>query len=254
VVSMSPEGWEPFQSKDFGFRSDSALTESKLRTMADDFGLPPPVDCLTEASRRSLAIDLELQQIRQRVMAVLEGQMSMGPDLAEHWTSATNSRQIGEWAERLSADAVRAEFGLVIHIRGFRRLDSDTDTTERTKRVAHHKVIRETADRDAAYALEYERQEREVLDKNRLGALASLGHREREALEDPSSPEGEEVARRVREELASDERRPRLSSERSSLALSTKPAASVQKELPWLPTSTTASQDGTAQDRPAGSV
>jgi hypothetical protein len=163
--------------------------------------------------------------------------MAMGPDLAEHWTTASNGKQISAWAEKLATDAIGVEFGLSIALRGFRRLDTNADVTAQISRDAHHAVVREAARGDAENALQYERDERKALDKNHLDLIASLGRREKEALDDPESKDGDTVAERLRKELQRGATRPRLTSERASAALKPQPSALAAKELPWAPRS-----------------
>ena len=127
VVDMTATGWEQFENKDFGYRSESTLTETRMRAMATRLEVQVPPGAWSAEERRSIAIMLELADIRQRVKNVLEGRMAMGPDLAQHWTNASNDSQIVAWAERLAGDAIRKEFGLSIEVRTLRRLDTDAD-------------------------------------------------------------------------------------------------------------------------------
>lgn len=236
VVSMLETGWEPFQSKDFGYRSDSAVTEQRMRLLAERLQVQVSSGVWSDDDRRSIAVDLEMAEIRQRVGNILEAKMSMGPDLAEHWTTAKNSQQIGDWATRLAADAIGAEFGLVIEVRAFRRLDTETDTTAQITREAHHAVVRAAARGDAESALAHERQEREVLDANRIKLIQGLGRRERDALDDPDSEEGREVAEQLRRDLQKSVLRPRLNSDRALEALAPRGnLAATTAQLPWAP-------------------
>lgn len=235
VVDMTANGWQQFESKDFGYRTDSTLTEMRMRAMATRLEVPILPGEWSAEERRSVAIMLELADIRQRVKNVLEGRMAMGPDLAQHWTSASNDTQIVAWAERLAGDAIRKEFGLSIEVRALRRLETDADVTALTTRKAKHAVVREAALDEARLALEHERKEREVLDSNRIALIKGLGAREREALDDPESSEGREVAERLRRELDKGTRKPRLSAERASSALAPKSAPTTRDDLPWLP-------------------
>lgn len=244
VVGMTDSGWEPFQSKDFGYRADSPFNEQRMRDVARRLSVEVPAASWSDAERRGVAIDLEMADIRQRVKNVLEGQMAMGPDLALHWTSARNNVQISDWAEGLAAKAIGDEFGLSIEVRAFRRLDTDADLTAQTTRRAKHEVVRRAALDDANLALEHERDERTVLDSNRIELLKGLGRRERDALDDPDSEEGNEVAERLRRDIDKGARRPRLTSERASSALAPRQTPSARNDLPWLP----APDDGPGSD------
>lgn len=241
VIGVVQTGWESFQSKDFGYRSDSHLTEQRMHALADQLHVHVPTGSWSDAERRSIAVDLELTEIRQRVVGVLEGQMSMGPDLAEHWTNASNSKQISAWAETLAANAINAEFGLAIKIRGFGRRETATDITAQTTRDVHHTVVREAARRDAENVLEYEAQKRNALDKKDLALIETLGRRERDAVDDPESEEGKAVTERVQAELKSGANRPRHSSADALAALKSNLNHSV-KELPWVITTSESSQ------------
>lgn len=250
VVGMEEAGWEPFESKDYGYRNESQMPEPRMRQLAARLEVKVPDAAWTAEERRNVAIDLELADIRQRVKHVLEGRMAMGPDLALHWTTAKNSAQIVQWAERLAGEAIGAEFGLSIKVRALRRLDTDADITALTTRRAKHHVVREAALDEAKLALDHEREEREALDANRVALIKGLGRREREALDDPESEEGKEVAERLRRELEKDARRPRLSSQRASSALAARPAPAAGSDLPWLPAPDDAA-DSRSGERPA---
>jgi hypothetical protein len=234
VVGMVNDGWEQFESKDFGYRDESPLTDARMRDLASRLKVLIDNGPWSKEERRNIAIELELADICQRVKNVLEGRMAMGPDLTLHWTNAKNDARISEWAERLACEAIGREFGLSIEVRAFRRLDTDADISALTIRKAKHHVVREAALDEAKLALDHEREEREMLDTNRIALIKSLGQREREVLDDPDSEEGKAVAERLRRELEKATKRPRLSADRASLALAPrqKPAASV--DLPWL--------------------
>jgi hypothetical protein len=235
VVGMTGSGWEQFESKDFGYREGSSYTPARMRETAQRLKLGIAEGDWSREERRSVAIDLEMADIRQRVKNVLEGRMAMGPDLALHWTNAKNDAQISEWAERLAREAISREFGLSIEVRAFRRLDTDADLTALATRQAKHHVVREAALDEAKRALDHERAEGEVLDFNRIALIKTLGSRERAALDDPESEEGKVVAEQLRRELEKGMQHPRLSAKRASSALAQRQAPVSGTDLPWLP-------------------
>jgi len=238
VVGMTANGWPAFESKDFGFRTDSQFSPERMLAMAEGrLAQAPRGVPSSDEDRHALAVDLELAEVRDRVVATLEAAMSMGPDLARHWTSAANSKRIGEWAQALASDAIASEFGLSIALRGFRRLDTDTDITAKIERGARHQIVRESAQEEARIALEYEKKKRDVLDRNELSRYEELGRREIEALGDPLDPEHESVLERAKEEAAKAGRSSRLTPDRaaSRLRAPSVRSKSNQQALPWEP-------------------
>lgn len=239
VVSMLPSGWESFQSKDFGYRADSAMTELRMRALAEQLQVQVPSSGWSNAERRSIAVDLEMAEIRQRARNVLEAKMSMGQDLAEHWTTEKHSKLISDWATHLTTQAIGDEFGLMIEMRAFRRLETETEVTAQITRETHHAVVRTAARGDAESALAHERRERDVLDTNHIELLKSLGRRERDALDDPDSEEGRQVAEQLRRDVKEGSRRPRPTSDRALEALAPRSNPTrTTAQLPWMPEET----------------
>lgn len=249
VETMTPTGWEAFESKDFGYRSDSSVPEYRMRALAQQRGVAAPAGTLADAERRNLAIDLELAEIAHRVTATLEGKMAMGQHLSQHWTTADHDQDIRDWAEMSAVKEIADEFGLVVKFYAFRRLDTNADITAQTKRLAHHEHVRAAALADAAHALNAKREEREVLDRNRIGAIEALGKREREVLGDPDHPEGEAAAERLRQDIERGARHPQLTAERAAAALKFKPKTGPDeaRKLAWAPSPP---QPDTSHDTP----
>jgi uncharacterized protein with GYD domain len=199
VTGMADNGWAQFEGKDFGFRLDSQWSENRLRQMAEKSGVPLSSDM----DRRALAIELELIDIRDRVVATLEGAMAMGPALARHWTNWQSSQEISDWAQEMAERAIAAEYGLTIALRGFRRLDTHTETTLRAQRQAKHVQLRKVAEEAAQNEIAHQQAIRGVLDLNQVDMLTRLGQLERQALADESDP----THQQVREKVARDAQR-----------------------------------------------
>jgi hypothetical protein len=139
VIRMSTTHWEQFEGKDFGFRADSRVTEFWMRQQATARGVAvADVSPLPITDRQALAIELELWEIRDRVVRTLTESLSKVPDLAVSWRTPQESRQIIERAQGLAMQAVEAEFGLVTALRGVQREDTDAEEVARLRRKRQH--------------------------------------------------------------------------------------------------------------------
>ncbi len=226
ITGMAENGWAQFEGKDFGFRQDSPRSEALLRTQADEIGVP-----LSAAmERRELAIELELAHIRDRVIGTLEGAMAMGPGLARHWTDWKSSEKISAWATDLSTAAIADEYGVTIALRAFRRLDTDTETTARTLRLARHEQLRQVASEESRAEIAHQHALRQVADANQLALLTSLGRTDKLALDD-MDPEMIERVRRDAERI--EQARRSVGSEAKALMPPPAERRTTSAELPW---------------------
>jgi hypothetical protein len=234
VTGMTEDGWSQFEGKDFGFRADSLWSESRLRQLADSRDLsvsPPP---LLPSDRRTLAVDLELADIRERVVATLEGLMSMGPDLARHWTDWKNNREITEWAQEMAEQAIADEFGLKIALRAFRRLDTEAETTVRVQRNARHIQLREVAKEVARKEIEHQEALRGVINDKQVEKFRRHAQLENQALSDESDPMHETIRQKVMQEserIEAEQRR--VGAEAATVLPAKKPPRDPNGQLPW---------------------
>lgn len=235
VTGMTDEGWSQFESKDFGFRADSHWSEARLRQLASAQSLTLPSQTpLPSGERRALAVELELTEIRDRVMGTLQGSMSMGPELARHWTQWDSNRDISDWAQKMAERAIAAEFGLLIALRGFRRLDTQTEVTQRMQREAKHAQLREVALESARKEIEFQERLRGVVDENQVELLKRHGELERQALSDEGDAHHQAVRDRMTTEAQRlNEAQRRIGTDAAALLPSKRSAGRGAQALPW---------------------
>lgn len=186
VTGMAEDGWERFESKDFGFRSDSIWTLPKLWQRAEAQGIVIPRDSGThDLDRHAVAIELELLEIRARVISTLTEALSKGADLANRTRTHEGSKDLAESAERLARDAIQREFGLIVSIRGIMRADTDSEKTVQARRSAMHELLRERAHLDK----EFELRKTQVSNDASIKRLEELHDMELTLLTHSSDPE-----------------------------------------------------------------
>lgn len=201
VLAMGRDGWETFESRDFGFRRDSVFwTSSELAAFEQQLG-PGVVatDADRERERQAYAVRRELTKIAARITSLLQDALKALPDLAVRSRDYKNLRNLEQQAFKLVRNEIEDEFGLVIRLRKFERQDT---ATERSNALIHdhmHATIHKRAGADANHALEMadtERSHREERKQTLLGRLADLSDRH----EDDPTRKSDEAA--IRAELA----------------------------------------------------
>lgn len=237
VTGMTEAGWPQFESKDFGYRQDTQHSEARLRDKAGARGLSLPTRTpMPREDRRALAIELELAEIRDRVVSVLEGEMSMSAELAHHWTNADNSEEIAEWAEKMAQKAILNEFGLQIALRGFRRLATESDITLRVQNDAKHAQLREVAKDMAIKEIGHQQALRDVVNENQLGLLRRHALIQNQALSDEFDPKHADVLQRIQTESERIETLQRSAGTDAAAILPNKPmheTALTKARMPW---------------------
>ncbi len=154
ITGMLEKGWDKFEGKDFGFRADSNWTDERLTAAATSLPRSFPLgNSLSITERRALAIFLELDEIRARVVSVLREKLSKVPNLGRQWTTVERSADIERSIQNVAKAAVAAEFGLAIELRGVMRQDTDTEITNARTRSAKHDLLRSAATIDVQAAL-----------------------------------------------------------------------------------------------------
>lgn len=242
VTGMSDQGWERFEAKDFGYRQDTHLTEARLRRMAlaQDLAVTD-AQPLPLIDRHMLAVDLELIEIRDRVVSALQESLSKVAGLAALWRSMSNSKGIIDRAQVIAGDAVAAEFGLSVALRGVRRGNTDGEQTNLARRQARHDLLREQARLDIVSELDTRKQ----LDEDRLKLLQAAGHKDRDALDDELHAQHDQVRQRAARAVDNAAAVPRLTSRDALGVLPKRRATPGNAQLPW-------ETDAPVGDVPAG--
>jgi hypothetical protein len=231
VTGMAELGWERFEAKDFGYRQDTHLTEARLRQHAHAQALNvSAVQPMPRDERRLLAIDLELIEIRDRVVNALQEVFSKVVDLAMHWRSLKGSQSIIKEAQRIAERTVADEFGLSVALRGMRRNNTEGEQVNQVRRSAGYDLLRQQAQQD----IEQEMSARRLLDADQLALLKDAGRKDRDALDDEMHPRHDEVRQRAGGAQGRSDGAPRLTTQ-DALNLLPKRRASATKpgQLPW---------------------
>ena len=232
VVDLATEGWAQFEGKDYGYRQDTQWTPARLKRLAEQGGVIIPDD----ADRKTFAIELELAEIKARVIKTLEGAMAKGPDLAKHWRDWNNSQEIETWAKELARRAIAQEFGLAVELRAFRRLDTLTETTLRIQRETRHELLRKSAVEAAQNEITHQQALDQLMDQNQLDRLKRHGQGERQALTDESDPQHQTARDKAALEADRLEKvRRGVSAGAQALLPPQKKRASSATPLPWKP-------------------
>lgn len=183
VLGMGQDGWEKFESKDFGFRRDSLRWTPSQRA---EFERELQADRVSseedrERARKARAVRHELAAIASRIAGVLHDALKSLPDLAQRSRDYQGLRNLQQRAFELIKGPIEDEFGLVIKLRKFERQDTATELTNALIHEKKHQAIRQRAESDAEHALEmssiqrkHDQSRKEML----LGRLSDLKDRE----------------------------------------------------------------------------
>ena len=231
VTGMPQLGWGSFEAKDFGFRDDTRLTEARMRQQAQKRSLTvSEISPLPTAERHALAIDLELLEIRDRVVNTLREVMSKVNNLVAHWRTVEASRHFISEAEKVASQAIEREFGLSIALRGVVRDDSITEGTALLKLQKANVMVRNLLDQD----VDRETTLGEMRGKHAVAMVTNAGFKELEALDNEGHLQHSQVRNEVQQKLSVDSASTRLTAD-SAVELLKQPAV-VQKaaKLPSL--------------------
>lgn len=201
VLAMGRNGWETFESKDFGFRRDSGFwTPSRWDEFQKQIG---PGIVITsddrERERQAYAVRKELEAIAGRITSLLTDALKSLPDLALRSRDYKNLRNLESWASNLVLGKIEDEFGLVIKLRKFERQDTATELSNAVIHSEKHKAIRGRAAADAQHALamaDVDRNHRQSRKQLLLDRLSDLNDRD----PDDATRKADETA--IRAELA----------------------------------------------------
>jgi len=230
VTGIAKTGWECFEAKDFGYRSDTCIGETKLRQMAAarrlDVSATSP---LSTDERRSLAIELEMLDIRDRVVSTLAESMSKVKNLAVNWRTIERSADFIRWANEICTQAVEREFGLSIALHGVSRSDTDTETTAKLRQGGTNELARGLLQKDINHALEV----RDKANVHELQLVTNAGDTDLQALLDENHERHAEVRDAARARLTISTSTPRLTAESIEEGLA-QPEPDADEALPWL--------------------
>ncbi len=180
-IARDEMAWLRFQSGNFGYRRDSPRTLDDMRAQARRRGV---VD-VDANNRRSLAVAIEVAEIRERAMATLRNGMAMQSNFARFWSSAENAAAIERWANDLVAHAIAEEFGLRVCLRGFGRHDTLSAATTQAIRVARLRSEKETAEQVAQQDKRHELQNHELVHQQRIVQQQRLAKIQDDTLANP---------------------------------------------------------------------
>jgi hypothetical protein len=230
VTGMPQLGWGCFESKDFGFRSDSRVSEARMRQEAQKRGLAlPETNPLPAGERQALAIDLELLEIRDRVVSTLKESLSKVRDLASSWRTLESSNKIIKWAQKEATNAVEQEFGLAIALRSVFREDTPSETTALLQQHKANELARALLGQDVDRETELE----QVRGKHAVAMATNSGMKDIEALDDEDHLRHTEVRGVAAAQLTGNTAAPRLTAE-SAAALLKQPDLKDHPRLPWI--------------------
>lgn len=164
----SEDGWEQFESQDYGFRKDSKRSDAELRQFASESGLGlPAAGPLTESDRRNVALRLELHKMRECVEAALKERLAAEfPDLPADW-QAQREEEIRVVARDAARLAVQTQFGMTIELHGFGR---DTTMLEEAQ-VSRTQTMLELAKEKDLQAKTHALQKQETVNSAEVASL-----------------------------------------------------------------------------------
>jgi len=127
VVAMAENGWEDFESKDFGFKLRSpkwtAIEKNKIKKLSNaEIGTKE-----FELVRKEQAIEKELYEITERIRKTIEEKFSKIEDFDNHSRDIKVDERIRSSANKLVKKAIEDEFGLIIELRQFKRLLTESE-------------------------------------------------------------------------------------------------------------------------------
>jgi len=231
VVGMPLLGWGSFEAKDFGFRDNTRMTEPRMRQEAQKRELVvSETSPLPEVERQALAIDLELLEIRDRVVNTLREVMSKVKSLVANWRTVEASRHLITEAERVATAAIEREFGLCIALRGVVRDDSISEGSAMLRLQKANIMARKLLEQD----VERESELNEVRGKHDVAMVTNAGFKELEALDNEEHPRHKEARDEAQRQRAMSPNTPRLTADSVSQLLNRSAAPAQTPAFPKL--------------------
>lgn len=182
IVAMAENGWDKFESKDFGFRKESVVwTPRRLAMLQQELqqsGTLTPEEF--ERERKSVAVHAELDQIAQRIKSILENYLSKLPDIANRSRTLANITSLQKKAEKIACDCIEEEFGVIIAFREFYRRETLAETTHAGLHTMRHQALLGRARRD----IEKDAELSDVSHLQRVSTMKYLGQRKQDKMAD----------------------------------------------------------------------
>ncbi|MGT2476669.1 hypothetical protein [Paraburkholderia terrae] len=231
ITDILENGWDAFESKDFGFRRDSNWTDTRMRSHAEklkiDCSNTGPLDVL---ERRSLAIAFELDEIRERVEKTLEGELSKIPGLAREWSSIKTNERIADWIQERARAAIGSEFGLAVSLRTVRRSSTAAENTILARRTAEYDLLLDSA----AIDKEHELEKRRTANEATLNLIRDAHERDHKVFDDDDPVVPKRIEDALAREREAQENAQRVTLDRAHKLLDQPPAVEERKTpLPW---------------------
>jgi hypothetical protein len=190
VTDIVPDGWDRFQSKDFGYSKQSASwTAARRAALKKNVALHNPnfTDADYERERKAAALHDELAEIGLRISSVLENAISKITDVANRSREWQDIRSLWDMSEKMASKHILDEFGLVIVFREFHRTDTLSERTQSSLHEMRHAAIVERGAHDLLRSDAFAEQ---IHDGN-LAYLEKLQHYKNDQLErDPNDEPG----------------------------------------------------------------
>ncbi len=128
VISIAEDGWEAFESKDFGFRKDSHERTSAAKNELGDLLLIDSVNEKEfELEWKNFCIRKELEAIATRIKMNLGEYFSKIESIADRTRTLEQSKEFRDQCNKIVKTIVAKDFGLEIDIKALQREDNETD-------------------------------------------------------------------------------------------------------------------------------
>lgn len=127
MVSIATDGWEAFESKNFGFRRDShERTPVALRELRNSLDTSIS-DKELETEWKNFCIKKELDAIASRIKMNLEEHFSKVENIANSTRTVKESEKFRDISNKVAKIIIAKDFGLEIEIKALQRMDSEID-------------------------------------------------------------------------------------------------------------------------------
>ncbi len=167
VLALVENGWEAFERKDNGFRRQSP-ERSGVR-MAEFLEMNSAMAWQDEFENgwRNQCLKDQLKDISRRISDIVEGKLSKIPNIANRGRTLKQDQEIMEIVSTLAKSSIADEFGLEIAIRSLKRLDSETEKTEKVVR----RLLLDSETKTLEKTLEHDLAKQDHSNKNELDLM-----------------------------------------------------------------------------------
>lgn len=169
VISIAEDGWEAFESKDFGFRRDSHERTSAAKEELESSVLTSSADEKEfELEWKNFCIRKELEAIATRVKMNLGEYFSKIESIADRTRTLEQSKEFRDQCNKIAKTIVAEEFGLEIEIRALQREDSETDLEMQAMSISDREIrsqiLQSKVDENASHLKNREAQIKKIND------------------------------------------------------------------------------------------